>query len=37
MFVSVGSVAMLLVVWQFAQVAVAAYGIWFAGFTEPSK
>jgi len=27
MFVSVGKVAMLLVVWQFAQVAVVAYGM----------
>ena len=37
MFVSVGRVAMLLVVWQLAQVEVANTGMWFAGFTEPSK
>jgi hypothetical protein len=37
MFASVGMVAKLLVVWQFAQVAEAAVGMWFAGFTEPSK
>jgi hypothetical protein len=37
MLVSVGRVAMLLVVWQFAQVAVVAYGMWFGGFDWPSK
>jgi hypothetical protein len=37
MFVSVGMVAKLLVVWQFAQVAVASVGMWFAGFVLPSK
>ena len=35
--VSVGMVAKLLVVWQLAHVEVANTGMWFAGFTVPSK
>jgi hypothetical protein len=37
MFVSVGSVAKLLVVWQFVHTEDVATGMWFAGFTVPSK
>jgi len=37
MLASVGIVAKLLVVWQFAQVAVVAVGIWFEGLRFPSK
>jgi hypothetical protein len=35
MLASVGIVAKLLVVWQFAQFEVADTGMWFAGFAPP--
>jgi hypothetical protein len=37
MFVSVGIVAKLLVVWQLAHTELVATGMWFVGLALPSK